>query len=440
MIAPGLGLVAGGVALAVWLVLVFARDGFWLTAERDTQRLPPEPAVWPAVTAVVPARDEADVIARSIGSLIAQDYPGDFRVILVDDNSSDGTGEIAQSIISSSPSPSGEGTGVGAVSLTGSACEATPHPNPASGRSGSQPDLNRAGHGLPDAPEGEGLRNSHRLTILSGQPLAPGWTGKLWAVSQGIAAAGDTPDYLWLTDADIAHAPDTLRTLVTRAVGEQRVLVSLMARLRCESLAERALIPAFVWFFQMLYPFGAVNKPTGVGAAAGGCMLANRTALERAGGIAAVRGALIDDCAFGALMKRQGPVWLGLTDRSVSIRVYDTWASVAAMISRSAYAQLNYSPVLLAGTLFGLGLIYLGPVLLTLFGQGYAQALGFGAWALMAIAFQPMLRFYRRSPLWGVALPGIAIFYAGCTFASAWAHWRGRGGMWKGRAQAAIGA
>ncbi|OYY63970.1 MAG: glycosyl transferase family 2 [Sphingomonas sp. 28-62-11] len=377
-----IALTTGGIALAVWLVLVFARDSFWLTAERDSRGLPPEPAHWPAVTAVVPARDEADVIARSIGSLIAQDYPGEFRVVLVDDNSSDGTADVAR--------------------------------------------------GLADA--------SHRLTILTGQPLAPGWTGKLWAVSQGITEAGEAPDYLWLTDADIAHAPDTLRTLVTRAVGEQRVLVSLMARLRCESLAERALIPAFVWFFQMLYPFGAVNKPTGVGAAAGGCMLANREALERAGGIAAVRGALIDDCAFGALMKRQGAVWLGLTDRSVSIRIYDTWASVAAMISRSAYAQLNYSLVLLAGTLFGLGLIYLGPVLLTLFGQGYAQALGFGAWALMAIAFQPMLRFYRRSPLWGVALPGIALFYAGCTFLSAWAHWRGRGGMWKGRAQAAIGA
>ncbi len=366
----------------VWLVLVFARDGFWLTAERDTRGLPPEPPHWPTVAAVVPARDEADVIARSIGSLIAQNYPGEFRVVLVDDNSSDGTADVAR--------------------------------------------------GLADV--------SHRLTIITGQPLAPGWTGKLWAVSQGIAEAGEAPDYLWLTDADIAHAPDTLRTLVTRAVGERRVLVSLMARLRCESLAERALIPAFVWFFQMLYPFGAVNKPKGVGAAAGGCMLASRVALERAGGIAAVRGALIDDCAFGALMKRQGPVWLGLTDRSVSIRVYDTWASVAAMISRSAYAQLSYSPVLLAGTLFGLGLIYLGPVLLTLFGHGYAQALGFGAWALMAIAFQPMLRFYRRSPLWGVALPAIALFYAGCTFASAWAHWRGRGGMWKGRAQAAIGA
>ncbi len=213
-----------------------------------------------------------------------------------------------------------------------------------------------------------------------------------------------------------------------------------MARLRCESLAERALIPAFVWFFAMLYPFAAVNRPGGTAAAAGGCMLAERATLEAAGGIAAVRDALIDDCAFGALMKRHGPVWLGLTDRSVSIRRYDSWGSVAAMIARSAYAQLGYSPLLLAGTLLGLAIIYLGPVLLALFAGGYARGLGLAAWGLMTIAFQPMLHFYRRSPLWGAALPAIASFYAGCTFVSAWAHWRGRGGMWKGRAQAAIGA
>jgi len=375
------------VALVVWLGIVLARDGFWLTRERDTVDLPPAPLHWPAVTAIVPARDEADVIAQSIGSLIAQDYPGEFRIILVDDNSSDGTARIAA-----------------------------------------------------DAAEAAEAAKSARLTILSGQPLAPGWTGKLWAVSQGISAAGDAPDWLWLTDADIAHTPDTLRTLVMRAVGERRVLVSLMARLRCESLAERALIPAFVWFFQMLYPFASVNRVTGIGAAAGGCMLAERVALERAGGIAAVKNALIDDCAFGAMMKRQGPIWLGLTDRSVSIRVYDDWGSVAAMISRSAYAQLGYSVVALLGTIVGLALIYLGPPLLTLTAQGYAQMLGAGAWALMAMAFQPMLRFYRRSPLWGLALPAIALFYAGCTFLSAWAHWLGRGGMWKGRAQAALGA
>jgi len=369
--------------LAVWLYLVTLHGGFWLTAERDTRDPPPAPPAWPAVTAIVPARDEAEVIARSIGSLIAQEYPGDFRIVLVDDNSSDGTAAIARAL----SDPAG------------------------------------------------------RLRVITGAPLAAGWTGKLWAVSQGIDAAGAAPEYLWLTDADIAHAPDTLASLAARAVGEGRVLVSLMARLRCESLAERALIPAFVWFFAMLYPFARVNgRGDRMAAAAGGCMLAERAALERAGGIGAVRGALIDDCAFGALMKRQGPIWLGLTDRSESIRVYASWASVAAMISRSAYAQLRYSPLLLAGTLVGLAAIYLGPPLLALFAHGYAQMLAALSWILMTIAFQPMLAFYRRSPLWGVALPLIALFYAGCTFASAWAHWRGRGGMWKGRAQASVGA
>ena len=251
------GELAGGLALCVWLVLVFARDGFWLTRERDTRAPPPPPAHWPSVTAVVPARDEAEVIARTIKSLAAQDYAGEFRIILVDDNSSDGTADIARAA----------------------------------------------------------AQGSDRLTIITGAPLAPGWTGKLWAVHQGIMAAG-APDYLWLTDADITHAPDTLKTLVTRAAGEGRVLVSLMARPRCESLAERALIPAFVWFFAMLYPFAAVNRARGVGAAAGGCMLARRKALEAAGGIAAVRHALIDDCAFGALMKRVHPYLHVISEQS----------------------------------------------------------------------------------------------------------------------------
>lgn len=372
-------IVLGLLSLAIWLVLVFARDGFWLARERDDRQRPPaeHAAVWPSVTVVVPARDEAEVIARSIGSLARQDYPGAFRIVLVDDDSSDGTAAIARAA------------------------------------------------------------GAERLTVLPGAALAPGWTGKLWAVAQGVAAAGPC-DWLLLTDADIVHAPDTVRSLVARAVAEQRVLVSLMARLRCESLAERALIPAFVWFFQMLYPFAAVNRRTrGVGAAAGGVMLVQRAALEAAGGIAAIRSALIDDCAFGALMKRHGDVWIGLTDRSRSIRRYDDWGSVAAMISRSAYAQLGYSPVVLAGTTLGLALTYLAPPLLAIFARGPAQWAGIAAWALMAGAFQPMLSFYRRSPAWGLALPAIATFYAGCTLWSAWQYMRGCGGMWKGRAQAA---
>lgn len=369
----------GTLSLAIWLVLLLGRDMFWLARERDTRGMPAEPKIWPEVVAVVPARDEADVIARSVGSLLTQDYPGAFRVILVDDQSSDGTAAIARAL------------------------------------------------------------GSDRLEVLNGAPLARGWTGKLWAVSQGVARAGEAPRYLWLTDADIEHAPDTLRMLVTRGEAGSRSLVSLMALLHCETPTERMLVPAFVFFFQMLYPFGAVNRPQGLGAAAGGCMLVRRESLEKAGGIAAIRGALIDDCTLGALLKRQGPVWLGLTYRSRSIRPYRGFAPVAAMISRSAYAQLRYSPVLLAGTVLGMALVYLAPPALGLFGEGLARWLGLGAWAIMALTFQPMLRFYRRSPLWGVALPGIAAFYLGCTMLSAWQHLRGRGGMWKGRAQAAAG-
>jgi len=364
-------------ALVVWLVLIFARHGFWLARERDGAGLPPPPPRWPEVVAIVPARDEADVIARSLGSLAAQNYPGPFRIVLVDDSSSDGTADIAAAL------------------------------------------------------------GSDRIEIVTGLPLSGGWTGKLWAVSQGVGRAGAAPRYLWLTDADIEHAPDTLSSLVARGEAGGLVLVSLMARLRCDTLAERMLVPAFVFFFQMLYPFGRVNRPGGIGAAAGGCMLVRREALAAAGGIAAVRGALIDDCTIGALLKRQGPIWLGLTDRARSIRPYDSFASVAAMITRSAYAQLGYNPAMLAGTIAGLALVYMAPPLLTLFAHGPARWMGLAAWALMALAFQPMLRFYRRSPLLGAALPAIAAFYAGCTLLSAWQHGRGRGGMWKGRAQAA---
>jgi hopene-associated glycosyltransferase HpnB len=369
----------GAFSLAVWLVLIFARRGFWLAAERDTRDMPTEPAKWPEVAVVVPARDEGSVVALSVRSLADQDYPGPLRIIVVDDSSSDGTGQIVRAL------------------------------------------------GLPG------------VEVETGRPLAAGWTGKLWAVSQGIGRAGSSPCYLWLTDADIEHAPDTLRMLVSRAEAGGLSLVSLMAKLRCESLAERMLIPAFVFFFQMLYPFAQVNRPRGVGGAAGGCMLVRRSSLEAAGGIEAIRNALIDDCALGALIKRRGRIWLGLTDRSRSIRRYDSFGAVAAMISRSAYAQLGYSPILLLGTIAGLGLVYAGPPLLAILTSGFPRLAGATAWALMAIAFQPTLAFYRRSWLWGVALPAIAAFYAGCTLLSAWQHVRGRGGTWKGRVQTAAG-
>jgi hopene-associated glycosyltransferase HpnB len=371
--------------LAAWTGLVFARDGFWLMREVDRASDAADPETWPAVAAVVPARDEAAVVGRSIGSLVAQDYPGRFHIILVDDASSDGTAEIALAAACTAPT---------------------------------------------------------RLTVMRGTPLLPGWTGKLWAVAQGVAhATADRtpPRYLLLTDADIVHGADNLRRLVARAEAGGLALVSLMARLRCESLAERATIPAFVFFFQMLYPFARVNRAGGPGAAAGGCMLVDREALAATGGIAAVRGALIDDCALGARLKRQGPVWLGLTDRAVSIRPCPRFADIGRMIARSAYAQLDYAPWKLACTMAALALVYEAPPLLALFAHGAARWLGVAAWGLMALAFRPILGFYGRSPLWGPLLPLIAGFYAGCTVLSAWQHVRGRGGMWKGRAQAAIG-
>ena len=370
------GILFGFVPLAIWLYLALFHRGFWRLRERDTIPVT-EPATWPSVVAVVPARDEADVIQRSIGSLAAQDYAGDFRIVLVDDQSTDGTGDLARAL------------------------------------------------------------NSPRLTVLTGAPRPQGWTGKLWAMKQGADHAAQwAPEFVWFTDADITHAPDNLSRLVARA-GDDKTLVSLMARLSCRTAAEHFLIPAFVFFFDMLFPFGAVNNPKSkVAAAAGGCMLARRTSLEKAGGIEAIRHNIIDDCALGRAMKAQGPIWLGLTDRAVSVRPYDHISDIRHMVARSAYAQLGYSPLMLLGTLLGLFVVYIAPVGSALFGWGVTQIAGWAAWIIMALLFQPILRFYRLSPLWGAGLPLIGAFYAAFTLESAILHWSGKGGMWKGRAQA----
>jgi hopene-associated glycosyltransferase HpnB len=370
-------LLFGFLPLAIWLYLLLGRDQFWQLRERDDRERLLASARWPSVVAVVPARNEADVIRQSLESLLAQDYAGDFHVILVDDQSEDGTGDIARS--------------------------------------------------LP----------SERLTVLSGASRPLGWTGKLWAMNQGADHAKNrNPEFLWFTDADIAHAPDTLASLVARAEAGKLALVSLMAKLCCKTMAEHFLIPAFVFFFDMLYPFAAVNDPARrTAAAAGGCMLARTSALDAAGGIAAIRANLIDDCALGRAMKRCGPVWLGLTHRSVSLRPYAHIADIRRMVARSAYAQLGYSPLQLAGTLLGLALVYLAPVMMALFAWGLAQIAGCAVWFIMALMFQPILRFYRLSPFWGVALPLTGLFYAGFTLDSAIQHWSGRGGMWKGRVQ-----
>ena len=277
-----------------------------------------------------------------------------------------------------------------------------------------------------------------RLTVLSGRPLPAGWTGKLWAIKQGVEhAEASEPRYLLLTDADIAYAPDTLRRLVAHAEGRGLVLASLMAKLRCESLAERGLIPAFIFFFEMLYPFAWVNRPERATAgAAGGCMLVRRDALRAAGDIDAIRAELIDDCALARKLKARGPIWLALTERVTSLRPYPRLGDIRRMVARSAYCQLQYSPLLLAGTVAGMGITYLAAPLLALFATGWPQALGVLVWLTMALAFQPILQFYRVSPWWGAALPGIALVYLAFTLNSAYQHARGRGGLWKGRVQA----
>ncbi len=377
---------AGVIPVLIWAYLLVGRGRFWLARERDDRNLPPPPSAWPVVVAVVPARNEADVIATAIGGLLVQDYPGDFKIILVDDQSQDSTAEIARA-------------------------------------------------------EAARLGQAKRLAILSGQPLPAGWVGKMWAVHQGVALAETIrPTYLLLTDADIGHAPDNLRQLVARAEAQGLTLVSLMARLSTRTWAERLLIPAFVFFFDMLFPFAWVNDPKNpVAAGAGGCMLVRRDSLQAAGGIASIQSAIIDDCALARRLKAKGPIWLGLTERAVSLRPYGTIADIGRMVSRSAYAQLNYSPWLLAGTVLGMILTYLAPVAAALFGHGAIQQAGFVTWMAMAGSFQPFLRFFRLSPLWGVALPVIGGLYTLFTVQSAIQVWQGKGGMWKGRAQALAG-
>jgi len=372
------------IVFAVWLYLTIARGAFWLVTTRDNGPVP-RPQEWPSLVAIVPARDEADCVRESISSLLQQSYPGRLSIILVDDQSRDQTVTAALDI-------------------------------------------------------SQKLASAHGFEIYRGGILRAGWTGKLWALQQGIDRVERTvqpPVYFLLTDADIVYAPGTLLSLVSRAQAEGLVLTSLMAKLRCESFAEHALLPAFVFFFRMLYPFSWVRDPKRItAAAAGGCVLVRRDALSMAGGIAAIREALIDDCALAQKLKSCGPISLELSDRVHSIRAYPEIGDIRRMVARSAYAQLGYSPVLLIGTVIGMAAIFLAPALFALLGSGLAQIFGIASWFLMAIIFQPMLRFYQRSPLWGAAFPLIALVYVAFTLDSAYQYAMGRGGSWKGRNQA----
>lgn len=372
----------------IWLYLLAWRGGFWQANQRLDEN-PSELIVYPSIIAIVPARDEADVLPSSLKSLLLQDYPGEFSVILIDDRSRDGTAEVATKIA-------------------------------------------------------ESINQNKRLLLLPGEPLPSGWSGKLWAMEQGVKYVQQLsmlPDYFLFTDADIQHHQTNLKELATKAVGENLDLTSLMVRLNCDSFWEKLLIPAFVFFFQKLYPFAWANDPqNNLAAAAGGCILIRRQALERIGGLLAIRQTLIDDCALAQAVKSSKPetkIWLGLTDKTCSLRSYTSLKSIWDLVARTAFTQLKYSPLLLLGTVAAMVLIYLVPPLGTLLGilSDNLAVTSFSslAWLLMVIAYFPTLKLYCRSPLWGMTLPAIAFLYTLMTVDSALRHWRGRGGGWKGR-------
>lgn len=367
-------LIVAAISLVVWIYLLALHGQFWRSGPVLEQR---DAGGSANIAVVVPARDEADSIRHTLASLLAQNYPGPLSIILVDDNSTDGTAEVAAS-----------------------------------------------------------LNAGQRLTILRGAPLPPGWSGKLWAVHQGLAhPVAQAADYVLLTDADIAHAPGHVSALIAKAEAEQLDLTSEMVSLHCTTTAERALIPAFVFFFQMLYPFAWVNdtKKRTAGAA-GGTMLISRAALDRVDGVSRIRENLIDDCALAKQIKNTGGrIWLGHAELAASTRVYPSSSDIADMIARTAYVQLGRSPWMLLGCVAGMTMVYLAPPVLTAFAHGAARAIGVAAWVLMAFAFQPTLHRYRSSPLWGLALPAIALFYLGATVLSAIRHYAGRGGSWKQR-------
>jgi hopene-associated glycosyltransferase HpnB len=372
---------------AVWAYLLVGRGRYWTTAIRLPAGAGAVPDHWPGVAVVVPARNEEVALATSLPSLLAQDYPGPARVIVVDDASTDATSSVASSVAASAEAR------------------------------------------LP-------------LVLVAGVERPHGWMGKPWALHQGVKHAlqdrGCVPEWFLLTDADVHHPPDSLRRLVAAAVTTGRDEVSLMVRLRVVTGWERLIIPAFVYFFAQLYPFSRVRGPGRTAAAAGGCVLVRRTALEAAGGIAAIRDAVIDDVALARRLKQSGAaIWLGLADDVRSIRPYPQLADLWHMVARSAFTQLRQSFLLLAATLIGLMAIYVGPLIALaaglVVGDGWLTGAGAFAGAVMVATYLPIVRYYGLVWAWAFTLPVAAMVYGAMTTDSARRHWQGRGAEWKGR-------
>ncbi|GAB4538358.1 MAG: glycosyltransferase [Pleurocapsa sp.] len=378
-------------SLIIWFFLLFVWGNFWWLNRQINAPLQPL-EFYPHVSIIIPARNESETLPLSLPSVLNQDYSGKWSIILVDDNSSDRTTQIAQNIA-------------------------------------------KINHQI------------NKINIIQGKNLPPNWKGKLWAIKQGIDFSQEQtliPDYFLLTDADIKHDLSNLSQLVEKAEQENLALVSLMVLLRCETFWEKLLVPAFVFFFQKLYPFPWVNdvsKP--IAAAAGGCILIRRQALEDIGGIEAISQALIDDCSlaqavkFNRKNKKNHNIWLGLTKTTLSIRAYDNLKTIWTMIARTAFTQLNYSVLLLIGTVIGMGIIYLAPPVYLVIGlvnnNWSMTGIGAIAWLLMTVAYFPTIKFYKLSFLWAVNLPAIALLYTFMTIDSAIKYWQGKGGAWKGR-------
>ncbi|MGI9070694.1 MAG: glycosyltransferase [Bryobacteraceae bacterium] len=374
--------VLAAIPLLIWIYLLGFRGGFWRISKHLAVA---ESGVVPGerVAVVIPARNEADVIGPALTSLLEQDFPAPLHIFLVDDGSTDHTAQIGA-----------------------------------------------------DTADRAGKRTY--LTIITGQPLVEGWTGKLWALSQGIAQAETlAPDYLLLTDGDVVHGRNCVARLVAMAQRKGYDLSSYLVKLACESVAEKALIPAFVFFFLKLYPpTWIASQSFRTAAAAGGCILIRCETLNKIGGLAAIRSEIIDDCALAREVKRTGGrVWMGLTPTTESVRSYGTFREIERMVARTAFNQLQHSFLLLIGTVVGLVFAYLLPPLLLVTGEMPAMTLGLFAWLLMTVAYLPTVRFYKLSPVWSLSLPLVACFYMGATIHSAFQYWRGLGGVWKGRIQ-----
>ncbi len=376
-----LAITIGAVAVAAWVYLLVGRGWFWREADRgEYQPRRADRMAGPKIVAVMPARNEAATIGRAVRSLLEQDYDGDVHIMVVDDQSDDGTAEAARA-----------------------AAQGNPH-----------------------------------LEVMKGKPLPAGWAGKVWAMQQGIEAArASNPAFILLTDADVVHAPDNLAKLVEIAIAGGYDLTSFMVRLHCESTAERLLIPVFVFFFFLLYPPRWVADPRKQAAgAAGGCMLVRPEALKRARGMASIRGEVIDDCALARMIKNMGGrAWLGLNTETVSVRAYGSFGEIGRMISRTAFNQLQHSALMLAGAMAAMLIAFVAPLALLFSGGALPAGLGAVSWALMTLAYAPMVRFYGIHLWWAATLPAAACFYMGAALWSAVKFWTGRGGEWKGRAQ-----